>query len=100
MGNAYIDYKDLDGIQRRSLVSSPDIEPAEGIPVSFDIDRLFADYPLDFRIRVVNEFWAQGLITRDDFLAHDAPDRIRRALQSTYKVDTVEIINFAKLSGA
>lgn len=91
-----IDYLDTNNIKRRVLVPSKDVDPSEGIPLSLDVDRLFADAPLGFRQRLVAELWAQGLIEKADFLTDTAANRIRAALLAAIKGDTVEIINFAR----
>lgn len=98
MASRIVDYLDDDNIKRRVLVPQgvESVPPSEGVPLSLDVDRLYADCPLAFRQRLVAELWAQGLIQKDDFLSPSAAERIRAALLATVKSDTVAIINFAK----
>ena len=98
MGSRVVDYVDDNGIKRRVLVpqQAESVAPAEGVPLSLDVDRLYADCPLAFRQRLVTELWAVGLVQKADFLAPDAANRIRAALLATVKQDTVAIINFAR----
>lgn len=95
MGNRIVDYIDDHGIKRRVIVPA-DVDPSEGIRLSCDIDRLYEDAPKDFVIRLVNELWAVGLVTKDDFAKPGAADRIRAALLSAVKHDTVSIMNFTR----
>ena len=97
MGSTRLDYVDREGIKRRVLMPSDDgTSPDEGIPISLPVDELYAHMSLEFRQRLVEALWAVGLIESSDFLQRDAPDRIRAALLSVVKRDTMDILNLAR----
>lgn len=95
MGNRIVDYIDPDGIKRRVLVANG-VDPSEGIRLSLDFDQLFTDAPKEFRVRLVNELWAVGLVQKSDFDKPGAGERVRAALLAAVKHDTVAIINFVR----
>ncbi len=95
MAAKVVDYLDEQKIKRRVLVPVG-ADPGEGIPLSLDVDQLYADCPLSFRQRLVTELWAVGLIEKKDFDNPNAGNLIRSALLATVKSDTVKIINFAR----
>jgi len=90
-----LDYLDEQKIKRRVLVPVG-ADPSEGIPLSLDVDQLYADCSLEFRQRLVAELWAVGLIEKKDFDNPNAGVLIRSALLAAIKSDTVMIINFAR----
>lgn len=93
-----LDYLDSDDIKRRVRLPSRDVEPSEGIPLSLDVDRIpaYQACPLAFRKRLVDELWARGLVEPKDFIGLDKAEKIRAALLSTVKADTMTIITFAQ----
>ena len=97
MGITRVDYFDKEGIQRRVLLPSDDgATPQEGIPVSLPVDQLYQHMPLKFRIALVEALWNVGLVEPEDFLQRTAPERIRAALMSVIKYDTMDIITLAQ----
>lgn len=91
-----IDFTDERGVKRRVLLPDTGGDPNEGIPVSLDVGSLYRHMPPEFISRLTNELWAQGLIEPRDFLAPGAPERIRAALLSVVKHDTMDILTLAK----
>lgn len=97
MNTTRVDYVDAEGINRRVLLPVDDgTNPDEGIPISVPVDRLYEHMPVAFRRDLVAALWAVGLVESDDFLRKDAPDRIRAALLSVVKHDTMDILNLAR----
>lgn len=92
-----VNYTDSSGIKRRVLMPKDSgIEPSEGIPVSMDIWESRPDLPLSFVIRLTDELWARDLVEPADFLRKDSPDKIRSAILSAIKLDTMDLMAFAK----
>jgi hypothetical protein len=92
-----IDYTDTNGIKRR--VALPDgvtADVSEGIPISLDLSALYPHMPLDFVRSLTDELWARDLVEPRHFLAPGAHERIRAALLSVVKEDTLSIITYAK----
>lgn len=92
-----VDFIDDEGIQRRVLL--PDDTAAsvdEGIPRSLRVDELYSTASLAFRVRLVQELWNRGLVEPCDFLRPEAPELIRSALLAAVKMDTFDILTFAK----
>lgn len=89
-----MDYADAQGIRRR--VALPDDwngdDPAEGIPVSFDLDAVYGDLPVEFRRALYQACWDQGLITACDYVQPGASEKFRRALLNVIKFDFVTTI--------
>ncbi len=96
MGDTRLDYVDQEGIKRRVRVPDAYTDPVEGIPVSVPVDNLYLHMPLAFRVALVNELWAVGLIEPADFAAGNAPERVRAALLAVVKHDTFDILNLAR----
>lgn len=96
MTNFRHDYRDKDGIQRRVLLPSEAVNPDEGIPVSLEVDQLYQHMPLEFRVKLVDELWAVGLVEPCDFLKPGAPEKTRAALLAVVKYDVLNIQTIAK----
>lgn len=91
-----VDYIDKEGFRRRvELPDGSKSDPSEGIPLSLNVDELFSDCSKEFRIRIVNELWNQGLVEPKHFFENDAIIRIRAALLAAIKYDTILIQTFA-----
>lgn len=90
------DYLDRDGIRHQVILPAGAHDPAEGIPVSLDVDSLFRHCSIEFRHNLNEELWARGLIKPADFLKAGAPELIRAAMQSAVKKDVLDIISLAK----
>lgn len=100
MNTTKVDYRDNEGIQRRVLLPSDDgLNPDEGIPISLPVDSLFSDMPLTFRVKLVDAFYAVGLVEASDFLVSGAAQRIQAALLSVVKHDVMDILALAKEVG-
>jgi hypothetical protein len=89
------DYVDENGIQRRVELPAGATNYHEGIPVSLDVDRIFAHCSIDFRRNLVAELWAHGLVEPCDFLVAGAPEKVRSAIQACVKLDTLDILTLA-----
>lgn len=98
VGITSVDYIDKEGIKRRVLLPVGEEDGAidEGIPVSLPVDTLYLHMPLTFRKELIEALWNVGLIEPEDFLRGDAPNRIRAALMSVIKHDTMDILNLAR----
>lgn len=98
MNAVKVDFIDKEGIKRRVLMPEGDTDGStdEGIPISLPVDSLYEQMPLTFRKRLVEELWNVGLIEPEDFLRGDAPNRIRAALMSVIRKDTMDILNLAR----
>lgn len=94
-----VDFLDEDGRWKRVYIPENQlgmVPPEEGIPVSLDISGLYAGVPGEFVTRVSNDLWNVGLIEPKDFLKPGAADKIRAALLSAIRSDTMDIIALAK----
>lgn len=91
-----LDYVDSDGFRRRVLVPDEHADPVEGIPVSVPVELLYQHMPLTFQAQLINELWAVGLIEPADYLKGDAMQKVRAALLSVVKRDTLDILNLAR----
>lgn len=97
MGSTRVDYVDSDGIRRRVLLpANAGADPTEGIPLSVPVDSLYAHMPPSFRKDLIEALWAVGLIEADDYFKPGAVERIRAALLSVVKRDTMDILKLAR----
>lgn len=92
-------FKDEKGIERRVIV--PDLlTPAdEGVPASLDLQSLAETHNLPQHVidALYREFQARNLHEPGDFVHPLAPDLIRAALISVYRLDTQTIIELARM---
>lgn len=91
------EYNDERGVKR--LVLLPDdstADPREGIPLDLDIGILYPHMPPAFVAELTNALHARGLIQPRDYLAPGAAEKIRAALLSIVKRDTMDILALAK----
>jgi len=90
------EYTDLRGFKRRVGVLNSTDDPSEGIPldVFLDLDELYSDVPETFRVALYNRLWDMGLIEATDFLAANAANRVKTALQLTLKSAATDIVRF------
>lgn len=91
-----VDYTDEFGIKRRVLLPVGDTNVREGIPISLDLDTLYAHSPIEYRRNLTDELWARGLIEPCDFLKPGADDLIRASLLAVAKRDTFDIKTLAR----
>lgn len=98
MGVRKVDYTDALGIPRRVLLpdEASGIDPSEGIPLSLDLDDLYAHMPPDFLRRLYTELWARGLVEPQDYLRPGAADLFMAALRAVVKYDALNAIALAK----
>lgn len=89
------DYIDAQGIPRRVLIPEGE-DPAQGIPISLDLDDLYGHLPTEFRRRLYEEFHAQGLVEACDFLRPEAGNRFRAAMLSLIKHDWLSVTAIAR----
>lgn len=90
------DYTDERGVKRRVLIPDHTVPPAEGIPLSLQLDEVLKDCPPSFLARLTDEFWALGLIEPADFLKPNALRDMHSALAAAYRIDVFSIQTIAK----
>lgn len=92
------DWIDKQGIKRRSAVPSEYDKPDEGIPLDIynELDILYEDTPLSFRVAFYDKLWQRGLIERKDFFARDAVDRFRQALLNALALDANLTVQYVR----
>lgn len=91
-----VDYTDDDGIKRRVLLPVGDHNVREGIPISLNLDTLYAHCPVEYRRILTDELWARGLIEPCDFMKPGADDLIRAAFLAAVRRDSLDIKNLAR----
>lgn len=89
------DYTDALGYSRRVLVPD-DGDPAEGIPVSLDLQAVFPHMPDTFIRALSKACWARGLIKPCDFLKPGADGQFKSALLSIIKEDFLSVQRAAR----
>lgn len=93
-----VDYVDTEGIHRRVKLPANQAhnDPSEGIPLSLDLSDYFEGATPAFIARVQNELWAVGLIEPTDYLKAGAGEKIKAALLSALKIDTIGVQAYAR----
>ncbi len=91
MNHIKTDYTDAAGFQRRVLIPDDGSDPAEGIPLSFDFEALYAHMPISFVLALSRACWARGLIEPCDFMKSGADKLFRSAMLSVIKHDFLNV---------
>ncbi len=91
-----IDIVDENGIKRRMGILNPHDDAKEGIPLDVfnDLSDYYGDMPESFRKALFSRLWDTGLIEPQNFLAGDATNKYRQALQLALKSDATNAVNF------
>lgn len=80
-------YTDPDGIERVVIAPEGERDLATGIPVSMDLDVLYAHMPAEWRRSLYAALHAQGLIEPADYFKPGASDRFRAAMLTVIRHD-------------
>jgi hypothetical protein len=91
-----VDWRDDDGIWRRSLVPDASVNPAEGIPLELPLNEMYGHMPPSFRVRLSEALHAYGIVEPADYLKPGAPELIRNAILDAAAADALSLVSFAK----
>jgi hypothetical protein len=93
-----IDYQDADGVPHRVALPDgrDDIPPAEGLPVSLNLDMLYTELEPEFRRNFYIALWNMGLIQPCDYLRPGASELFRRAFNSAIRTEFFRVMALAK----
>lgn len=89
-------YEDGLGVSRVVLVPPGETDLKTGIPISFDLSRLYGHMPREFQREFYAALHAQGLIEPADYFKPGAAEHYQRALRTVLKHDFSNIQTLAK----
>lgn len=93
-----LDYTDDEGFMVRVFIPEgmEYDHPSEGIPLSLDLREVYPDVPVEFLRKLNESLWAVGLILPSDYTKPGAAEKVRSAILSATRFDTMTILTEAK----